>query len=101
MPIIGIKGRKDEKGVGRPETGGAGERTIEAGTGFPRFHSTFEIIRAIDKGEFSQPAMFTFHPQRWNHSIGPWVKPFGRAHGKELVWKNVKNGVKWLMVKNG
>ncbi len=35
--------------------------------------------------------MITFHPQRWTDKPGPWVK--------ELVWQNVKNLVKRLIVK--
>lgn len=78
--------RRREKGERRQETGRSGERAMEEGKGFPRFHSTFEIIQAIDRGEFPQRAMFTFHPQRWTDSPAAWTR--------ELVWQNVKNGVK-------
>jgi len=33
---------------------------------WPRFHSTFEIIAAIEAGRFPEKAMMTVHPQRWD-----------------------------------
>ncbi len=58
---------------------------------FPRFHSTFDIIRAAEKGELPDKIMMTFHPQRWTGKPVPWVK--------ELVWQNVKNVAKYFIVK--
>jgi hypothetical protein len=37
--------------------------------------------------------MITVHPQRWHDRAVPWVK--------ELVWQNVKNGVKRVGVRVG
>jgi hypothetical protein len=37
--------------------------------------------------------MITIHPQRWTSSPLPWVK--------ELVWQNMKNVVKRVLVRGG
>jgi len=58
-----------------------------------RFRRTKEIIRAIEDGWFPERAMMTVHPQRWTARSGPWVK--------ELVWQNVKNLIKRVVVKYG
>lgn len=58
---------------------------------FPKFHSTFDIIRAAEAGTLPDKIMMTFHPQRWTDKPVPWVK--------ELVWQNVKNVVKYFVVK--
>jgi hypothetical protein len=50
------------------------------------FHSTCDIITAINSNVFPKSAMFTFHPQRWSDNKLMW--------GKELVLQNVKNVVK-------
>jgi len=50
------------------------------------FHSTCDIIDAVNKEEFPKCAMFTFHPQRWNDNMALW--------GRELVLQNIKNVVK-------
>lgn len=50
------------------------------------FHSTLDIIRAINTARFPESVMFTFHPQRWSDNIAEW--------GKELVFQNLKNIVK-------
>ncbi len=56
-----------------------------------RFHSTFDIIRAAQEGRLPDRMMLTIHPQRWTSRVGPWVR--------ELVWQNVKNVVKRMVVK--
>ncbi len=53
------------------------------------FISTYDIIRNLD--QLPNQIMFNFHPQRWTDSFFPWVK--------ELIWQNVKNIVKWLLLK--
>jgi hypothetical protein len=58
---------------------------------FHKFHSTFDIIRAAENGQLPDKIMMTFHPQRWTDKPFPWVK--------ELVWQNVKNVGKWVLVK--
>jgi hypothetical protein len=56
------------------------------------FHSTFDIIKAVEEGKFPEKVMMTFHPQRWTDSWVLWMK--------ELVLQNMKNKVKrWLVVK--
>ena len=55
------------------------------------FRSTNDIIRAAEKGELPDKIMITFHSQRWTDKAVPWVK--------ELVWQNVKNVGKWVLVK--
>lgn len=50
------------------------------------FHSTCDIINAINSNDFPQSVMFTFHPQRWSDNIAMW--------GRELVFQNFKNVIK-------
>jgi hypothetical protein len=57
-----------------------------------RFRNTKEIISAINREALPNQIMFTFHPQRWNSSLLPWVK--------EFVWQNIKNVVKGIIIKN-
>ena len=55
------------------------------------FHSTQDIINAIEDNRLPDKIMFTMHPQRWHNGGLPWVK--------ELVLQNVKNVVKkWFFV---
>jgi hypothetical protein len=56
-----------------------------------RYRTTFDIIRAIEQGDFPNQVMMTFHPQRWTDKPLPWVK--------ELVMQRVKNVVKRVVVK--
>jgi hypothetical protein len=56
-----------------------------------RFHSTRDIIDSVNAGTFPNQAMLNFHPQRWNDALVPWVK--------ELVWQNVKNQVKRVLLR--
>lgn len=58
---------------------------------FPLYHTTFEMIKAVEDGTFPKQAMLTIHPQRWNDALIPWAK--------ELVWQNVKNLGKWFIIK--
>lgn len=53
------------------------------------FRSTFDIIESIDT--LPDKVMFTFHPQRWTNKPLPWVK--------ELVMQNIKNSIKWFLLK--
>lgn len=54
---------------------------------FPKFHTTFNIIQAAEKGLLPGQIMFTFHPQRWHDRWQPWLR--------ELVWQQLKNGMKY------
>lgn len=58
---------------------------------WPRYHSTQDIMRALEQGSFPGRAMITFHPQRWHDRAFPWLK--------ELVWQNLKNQVKRFMIR--
>lgn len=55
-----------------------------------RFHSTNDIIKAVDNDQFPKQAMFNFHPQRWNDKPIPWMK--------EFIWQNIKNQGKRMLV---
>jgi len=55
-----------------------------------RYHSTLDIIRAIENDSFPKQTMLNFHPQRWNDKPIPWLK--------ELFWQNVKNQGKRMLV---
>ena len=55
------------------------------------FHSTQDIIKAIEDKNFPKQAMFTFHPQRWHDKPLPWLK--------EFVWQNTKNLIKYFIIK--
>ena len=58
---------------------------------FQKFHSTSDIIKAANQGLLPDKIMITFHPQRWTDKPVLWVK--------ELVWQNVKNVGKYLIIK--
>ncbi len=58
---------------------------------WPVYHSTFEIIRAIENGKFPQKAVLNFHPQRWTDKPLPWLR--------ELILQNTKNIIKRAIVK--
>jgi len=53
------------------------------------FHSTQDIIKAVEENSLPDKIMMTFHPQRWTNKPIPWAK--------ELVMQNVKNVVKMVM----
>jgi len=55
------------------------------------FHHTSDIIKAVNEGLFPSKAMLNFHPQRWNAKPLPWLK--------ELVFQNIKNQGKRLLIK--
>ncbi len=53
--------------------------------------STSHLIALAEQNALPYQIMINVHPQRWDDRFGPWVK--------ELVWQNVKNVVKRLMLK--
>ena len=55
-----------------------------------QFHSTSDIIKALEEGTFPNQAMFNFHPQRWNDAFLPWTK--------ELLLQNMKNQAKRILI---
>jgi len=54
------------------------------------YHSTKEIIDAINNNKLPEKVMFTFHPQRWNDNLYLW--------SKELILQNLKNVVKAVLI---
>jgi len=52
------------------------------------FHSTQDVIRAVQNGKLPNRIMMTFHPQRWHSLPLPWIK--------EFVLQNIKNVVKYF-----
>ena len=59
---------------------------------WPVYHTTNDIIQAIEKREFPKKAMITTHPQRWTNNPLLWTK--------ELVFQNIKNIVKSVLIKH-
>lgn len=55
------------------------------------YHSTVDIMRAAEQGDFPNKVMMTFHPQRWTDNKLYWLQ--------ELVLQNVKNQVKRFIAK--
>ncbi|MEX1130402.1 MAG: hypothetical protein WED59_00135 [Candidatus Woykebacteria bacterium] len=55
------------------------------------YKSTQQIINAAKSGNLPDQIMFNFHPQRWTDSSVKWTQ--------ELVMQNVKNVVKWGIVR--
>lgn len=78
----GAKGREGE---------GVKGRKGEGAKKWLSFHSTNDIIKAAEDGCLPDKIMMTFHPQRWNDKPVPWVK--------ELVWQNIKNVGKRVLVR--
>lgn len=58
--------------------------TIEA------INNTDDVIQMVSKGNIKQ-MFIVAHPERWNNNLGAWLK--------ELVWQNVKNVGKAILVK--
>lgn len=54
------------------------------------FHSTDDILRALESGTLPHHLMITTHPQRWNSSPLPWIK--------EYIIQNIKNTIKFLLI---
>lgn len=57
---------------------------------WPSYHSTFDIIRAVEAGTFPDK-MINTHPQRWKDKPLPWAK--------EFVAQNIKNVAKMILKK--
>jgi len=58
---------------------------------WPQYHSTFDIMHAINKGSFPVVSEINIHPQRWSDSYSEWLI--------ELCTQNIKNIAKYIMVK--
>jgi len=55
------------------------------------FHSTDDIIEAIEENRLPKKVMFTFHPQRWHNDPILWIK--------EFMGQSMKNAVKRIIIK--
>ena len=55
-----------------------------------KMKSTDDVIRMINKGDSEQICILA-HPERWSDGFGAWLK--------ELVWQNVKNVGKAILVR--
>lgn len=55
------------------------------------FKTTTDIVNAANSGRLPNQIMITVHPQRWSDGFVPWIK--------ELVMQNVKNVVKWGLIR--
>ena len=50
-----------------------------------KYHSTFDLVHAIESGTFPKQAMMTFHPQRW-HDIGlSWISEFLLKNSTNII----------------
>ena len=56
------------------------------------WHTTPQLLQAIEEGRLPAQVMMTTHPQRWTNSKGAWLK--------ELVLQKTKNCIKKLWIKN-
>ena len=56
-----------------------------------RFHKTYEIIKAVESNQFASKVLITTHPERWTNNYLLWLK--------ELIVQNLKNSIKYLIVK--
>ena len=56
------------------------------------WHTTQQLIEAIEQGKMPDHVMMTTHPQRWTNSKGAWWK--------ELILQNLKNCIKRIWIKN-
>ena len=56
------------------------------------YHSTDDIITALNNSQLPNKIMFTMHPQRWTEGWLPWIK--------EFVLQNLKNQAKKVMISN-
>ena len=54
------------------------------------WHTTKELIEAIEEGRMPKHVMMTTHPQRWTNEIGAWYK--------EMIVQNIKNIIKRIII---
>jgi len=76
---------------------GRGEEEVstapDPGTRIPAFRSTSDIIKAAGENRLPGRIMITIHPQRWTDNPLPWIQ--------ELLWQNIKNLGKRIIVYGG
>ncbi len=89
---VGSFGPGGESAFGASGSGSANPARGKANehAGRLRFRHTRDIIRAAEQGLLPDQLMITIHPQRWTNKPLPWAK--------ELVWQNVKNVAKRILV---
>ena len=63
---------------------------VKTNTPRPRYHTTTNIIRALENNTFPAKAAINIHPQRWSDNPFDWTK--------ELITQNAKNIVKRLVL---
>jgi hypothetical protein len=56
-----------------------------------RFRKTENLIQSIKSRDLPERIMITFHPQRWNDKLSPWLG--------EYIWQNFKNVIKYFIVR--
>lgn len=56
-----------------------------------RIKTTDDLINLVNKDNFPNQVMITFHPQRWNSNYFLWFK--------ELIFQKLKNFVKYTLIK--
>ena len=56
------------------------------------WHTTPELITAIEAGRLPEQVMMTTHPQRWTNNKAEWLQ--------ELILQKAKNSIKRLWIKN-
>ena len=56
-----------------------------------KIKNTDHLIQLLKNGKLPNKIMLNIHPQRWTDSLIPWTK--------ELIWQNIKNLVKYFLVK--
>ncbi len=54
------------------------------------WHTTYELLRAVEKGSLPAHVMITTHPQRWTNNPKAWYL--------ELVKQNIKNIIKRFII---
>jgi len=64
---------------------------VKSKTNFPVFHSTEDMITAINNGDFPNQVMMNFHPQRWTDNKFIWYQ--------DAFIQTLKNFVKSQIVK--
>jgi hypothetical protein len=94
----GVSLREDEKvrrlegwNVGTLERGNVGTLKRKKEFGDLKLRTTWDIIKAAERGLLPDKVMINVHPQRWTDNPVEWMK--------ELVWQNVKNVVKYFYVR--
>ena len=55
-----------------------------------KYHTTLDIIQAVESNNFPSKIMINTHPQRWNDNIYQW--------SKELLLQKLKNNIKKIIV---